>query len=165
MQEGGRHEVIDGQRYVTPDGYDRDWTVNGQLSQAFFDHWNAGHHDGDAIPDGRLFFDERNDVRPDIVFVHERYADRVTNDYVRGPVDLVVEVASDATRQRDRTIKRDLYGRTGVVEYWLVDPGDETVLVHRRDPGFDQPSTLRPGDVLTSALLPGLAIPVADVFA
>ncbi len=42
---------------------------------------------------------------------------------------------SPATAERDRGYKRELYGRHGVAEYWLVDPMAETVSVHRQRAG------------------------------
>ena len=51
-----------------------------------------------------------------------------------GP-DIVVEIGSPGTRKRDETIKRRLYDRGGVVEYWVIDPDTEVVRVYRRDGG------------------------------
>jgi Uma2 family endonuclease len=41
---------------------------------------------------------------------------------VRGVPELMVEIGSPSTRRRDETIKRHLYERTGVTEYWVLDP-------------------------------------------
>ena len=50
----------------------------------------------------------------------------------QGAPDLVVEILSDSTRRRDETLKRHLYERFGVLEYWLVDPDSKTVRVYHR---------------------------------
>jgi Uma2 family endonuclease len=87
---------------------------------------------------------------------------------VRGAPDLAVEIASPGTRQRDETIKRHLYERSGVSEYWVVDPDIDVVRVYRRagDEGFGRPTELsrEAGDVLTTDLLPGLDLPLARIF-
>lgn len=56
------------------------------------------------------------------------------------------------------TTKPALYDEFGVPEYWFVDLDDDAVLVHRL---VEPVQAYRPGDVLTSPLLPGLQIDVA----
>ena len=86
---------------------------------------------------------------------------------MRGVPELVVEVASPGTRRRDLSLKRSLYERTGVSEYWIVDPKDASVRVYRREgAAFAAPVDLTrdAGDVLTTPLLPGLTLPLTRVF-
>ena len=54
-------------------------------------------------------------------------------EWVRGAPDLVIEIASESTRKRDETIKRALYERAGVLEYWIVDPEIDVVRIFRRN--------------------------------
>ena len=79
-----------------------------------------------------------------------------------------MEIGSPGTRKRDETIKRRLYERSGVNEYWVIDPDLDVVRVYRSDSGpFGRPTELSrdAGDVLTSALLPGLEMPLLRIFA
>jgi Uma2 family endonuclease len=86
---------------------------------------------------------------------------------VRGVPELVVEIASPGTRKRDETIKRRLYERTGVTEYWMVDPKNDKIRVYGRD-GDElvrvREASAAAGDVLTTSLLPGLKIRLTRVF-
>ena len=59
-------------------------------------------------------------VQPDIIFVSTERAHIITEDNVQGAPDLVVEILSPSTANRDRTFKRSLYARHGVKEYWIV---------------------------------------------
>jgi Uma2 family endonuclease len=79
----------------------------------------------------------------------------------RGAPDWVVEIASPSTVSRDRVIKRDLYEKHGVKEYWLVDPTDGAVLVYRLDSTkhrFDQGTVSQRPATTPVGVLPGLAI-------
>jgi Uma2 family endonuclease len=87
---------------------------------------------------------------------------------VRGAPDLVVEIGSPSTRKRDETTKRRLYERFGVAEYWVVDPELDEIKVYRMVDGrYTRTAelSLERADVLTSPLFPGLALPLADIFA
>ena len=105
-------------------------------------------------------------VQPDLLFVsRDREYLLRGGDNVRGAPDLVVEILSPATAERDRGYKRALYERHGVAEYWLVDPAEETVSVYRRRGGaLTLARTFGRGETLHSPLLPGLNIDLDDVF-
>lgn len=73
-----------------------------------------------------------------------------------------------STRLLDAQRKRGDYGRVGVAELWLVDPGGPAVLVLRREEGerdFAVAADLGAGDPLGSPLLPGFALQVAELVA
>ena len=78
--------------------------------------------------------------------------------------DIVIEILS-SDRNRDLVRKRQIYAEAGVPEYWIFDPLNDTVLpLELRDGEYVERGVLTVGDVLTTPLLPGLAIPLADLF-
>jgi Uma2 family endonuclease len=167
--DGKRHELIDGEHYVTPSPNIRHQTILGNL-YFLIRTWLEQH------PVGRAFmapldvvFTQFDVVEPDLLFVStNRAADILTAEHVTGAPDIVVEIGSPSTRKRDETIKRRLYERSGVSEYWVVDPDLDVVRVYRnRDGRFERPVELRAdaGDVLTSAHLGGLEVPLGGIFA
>lgn len=82
------------------------------------------------IADGvTVYLTEKDHFVPDFMVVCDR--DKLKGDGVHGAPDLVVEVLSPSTVKRDRTHKKDIYGRCGVREYWLVSPADKTIEVYR----------------------------------
>ena len=107
-------------------------------------------------------------VEPDLLYMSNERAVRVLTDAnVKGAPELVVEIGSEGTRGRDETIKRRLYERAGVSEYWFVDPEIDVVRVYRRNAeGFARPVELRAevGDALMTPLLPGLSLPLTGIF-
>jgi Uma2 family endonuclease len=94
-------------------------------------------------------------------------AEVATLQNVRGAPNLVIEIGSPSTRGRDETIKRQLYERSGVDEYWIVDPETDVVRFYRREgEGFGRVTELsrESGDVLTTPLSAGLELPLARIF-
>ena len=83
---------------------------------------------------------------------------------VEGPPDIVVEIIS-TDRNRDLVRKRRLYAAGGVPEYWIFDPRSDTAtLLELRDGEYVERAVLTHDDTLTTPLLPGLVIPLGDVF-
>lgn len=81
------------------------------------------------IMDGvTVFLTDEDHFVPDFMVVCDR--DKIKGDGVHGAPDLVVEVLSPSTVKRDRTHKKDIYGKCGVREYWLADPAGKTVEVY-----------------------------------
>jgi Uma2 family endonuclease len=167
-EDGKRHELIDGKHYVTPSPNLRHQEILGALHLVIAS-WL------EAQPVGRVYFAPldviftRFDVvEPDLLYAsHERARAMMTGQWVDGPPELVVEIASPGTRRRDATLKRRLYEREGVTEYWIVEPAREVVRVLRRDgQTFAEPRELAraAGDVVTTNLLPGLEIALARLF-
>ena len=103
-------------------------------------------------------------VVPDVAFVRwDRLPDgKPPKRHVTIPPDLAVEVQSPSDEPADMAAKRALYARAGVPLLWWVDPITRTVTIHR--PGHP-PITFTGTDTLDGAdVLPGLAIPLADIF-
>lgn len=166
--DGKRHELIDGEHYVTPSPNLRHQEIAGRLYLAI-GTWLQRH------PLGRIFFApldvifSRFDVvEPDLLYVsNERAPDLLAGQWVTGAPDLAIEIASPGTRTRDETLKRRLYERMGVREYWTVDPEIDVIRIYRRDGDrFARALELsrEAGDTLTTPLLPDLTIGLEAVF-
>ena len=102
-------------------------------------------------------------VQPDVLVVCDPA--KVRKPHVVGAPDLVVEVTSPATAAKDARIKRDLYARAGVREYWLADPELKLVTRYRLlDSGYGLPDVFGPGDSLTSSAFPDLSVALDALF-
>ena len=166
--DGMRHELIDGEHYVTASPNTKHQVVSGNL------YWLLRTY-LEQHPIGRIYyapfdvlFSKFDVVEPDLLYLsNERAADVLTTQHVKGSPDLIIEIGSPSTRQRDETIKRRLYERTAVTEYWVVDPDLDVVRVYRREGDrFARPVELacESGDVLTTPLFSGLNLQLADIF-
>ena len=77
---------------------------------------------------------------PDVLFVAHEHLDRLKENYLDGPADLVIEIASPDSVERDRGSKFVEYEAGGVREYWLIDPLRERAEFYRLDEeGFYRP--------------------------
>lgn len=167
-EDGKRHELIGGEHYVTPSPNLRHQAISGRL-YLLISTWLQTRRTGQIYFAPLDVILSRFDVvEPDLLYVSNERAGEILGEYVTGAPDLVIEIASPNTRQRDETVKRSLYERSGVTEYWVVDPEIDVIRVYRRSgERFDRPIELsaEAGDVLTTSLLPGLEIPLGRVFA
>ena len=165
--DGKRHEIIDGDHYVTPSPNTKHQRVATSLTVALGSYLRH-----DAI--GEVFaapFDvllsDRDVVEPDLLYISRERAGILTDKHVRGSPDLVVEILSPGTRKTDEVTKRKLYERFDVQEYWVVDPELDTIKVYRRADGvFARAAelTAEAGDILTTPLLPEFSVSLADLF-
>lgn len=104
---------------------------------------------------------------PDVFFISTPRVAEAAGKYPSG-ADLVMEVVSGSPADRDRDLvrKRRDYALAGIPEYWIVDPQEEVVIVLRLEGNeYAEHGRFVAGDTATSALLPGFAVPVADVWA
>ncbi len=104
-------------------------------------------------------------VQPDLLFVSREREHILTRANIRGAPDLIVEIRSDSTAERDGTLKRALYAEHGVQEYWLADPEAMTITVLLLDEdGFAEVATYQKGQTLTSPTLPGFSVNLDELF-
>ncbi|HEY3367967.1 MAG TPA: Uma2 family endonuclease [Symbiobacteriaceae bacterium] len=166
MPEEQRYEVLEGDlRMVPAPGF-----LHQQVLSNLHSAMNAFVKQRDL---GRVYFapldvilDEDSVVQPDLLVILKEHLSIIKPEGVRGAPDLVVEVLSPATAHRDRGVKRRLYGRYGVQEYWLVDPQERTVEVMRLSDGLlETVSLYAAGAGLHSPLFPDLTLTLDDVFA
>jgi len=110
-------------------------------------------------------------VQPDISVICD--PSKITEAGCTGAPDLVVEILSPTTSRKDMVVKRDLYERHGVREYWIVDPGNRYILAYAVDERGAYPDDpvlyaigAKPGrPLLESSVLPGFTLDLREVFA
>ena len=167
-EDGKRHELIDGEHYVTaaPNLKHQTSVVNLVF---FFRGAVPSREAGQVWTSPVDVVLSKNDVvQPDLVFLsRDRLHLAAGGVNIQGAPDLVVEVLSPTTRRTDTITKRHLYEKYGVLEYWLVDPALDTIEIYRlTENGFRRVAELSAEneDVLTTPLLPGLVINLAEIF-
>lgn len=155
--------------------------INGEVvvqSPAKFEHTSAAkyllrlldayvdqHELGFVGYEKMLIVLTRNDYEPDICFFGVEKAAQFTPKQMKFPApDLVVEVLSPSTEEKDRGLKAEDYAAHGVAEYWLIDPATQTLEQYiLQDERYELLIKARTGTV-TSAVVSGFEIPIRAIF-
>jgi Uma2 family endonuclease len=138
-----------------------------QYLSGSLDHFALSRKLGRAAPAPlyvRLWDDQIRQA--DVVFcffenIHDRHR-------IQNGADLAMEVISEGkdNRDRDTVLKRSLYARAGIREYWIVDPFERAIsvltLVNQE---YQTAATYKPGEHVASLLLPGFVVDVQALFA
>jgi Uma2 family endonuclease len=80
-----------------------------------------------------LYIDRKNVYQPDLIYILEKNKHIVTNRGVEGVPDLLVEILSPSNIFSDRYTKKSVYQKSGVREYWIVDPSTRTLEIYRHN--------------------------------
>ena len=165
--DGKRHEIVEGDHYMTPAPRTKHQKISVNLATAMASF--AKQHKLGLVftaPCDVILSDE-NVVQPDLLFVSTARAAIVTEDNIQGAPDIMVEILSESSRKKDEVTKRKLYERFGVQEYWIVDPELEIVKIFKlTQHGYGRASELskETNDVLNTELLSGFACAVSEIF-
>ena len=160
-------ELDDGELYVMPRPRIAHQGAQSRLVQFFLNHYDALDDPpfevyADviiALPSElpRLF-------APDLAVILRSNDAVVGERMIEGAPDIVAEILS-SDRNRDLVRKRQVYAEAGIPEYWIFDDNNKTVLpLELRGGVYVERPILTVDDTLATPLLPGLSIPLADVF-
>ena len=163
--EEKRYELIDGELYMVPSPSTIHQFIQKKLLIAF-DQFVAANDSGTVLGAPLDVVLSNTDVlQPDILFISNGRASIITDQNIQGAPDLVIEIISPGTADRDRTIKRARYAKFGVREYWLVDPQCKTVeVLQASQTGFDTVRVYPEGTSAASTILEGLEVAVTELF-
>jgi Uma2 family endonuclease len=166
-EDGKRHEILDGEHYVTAAPYLRHQSVVVELTSWIAPFVRQRRLGRFYIAPVDVLLARHDIVQPDLLFISNASMKILTEKNVQGAPDLVVEVLSDSTRKRDEGIKLERYELLGVQEYWVVDPKRSEARIYRRSgERLQQVAELTAAarDLLTSPFFPGLEIPLFEIF-
>jgi Uma2 family endonuclease len=104
-------------------------------------------------------------IQPDILFVERKRRGIIGENGLRGVPDLVIEVLSRNAQERGHRLKRKIYSRFEIPEYWAVDSDANTVeTLLWSELGYISASRYTMFDRLSSPLLPDLNLPLSRIF-
>lgn len=166
--DGKRHELIEGDHVMSPAPVTKHQRVSSNLHRLMSVFVHQGRHGSLYCAPTDVVLSDLDVVQPDLLFISTARHAIITETHIHGAPDLVIEILSVTSRKRDELIKRKLYAQYGIPEYWIVDPELDSVKVYRFTASRDYERTaersLEAGDTLSTPLLPGLTLPLADIF-
>ncbi|MCH4887895.1 type II toxin-antitoxin system prevent-host-death family antitoxin [Acidaminobacter sp. JC074] len=131
-----RYELIDGQIYLMASPSHVHQNIIREISGQMYIYFSDKPCDNFTSPydvklfnDSECFKDDPNVVQPDILVICD-FENVDENDRYQGIPSLVVEVLSKSTRSKDMVLKLQLYMKSGVSEYWIVDPFENSVRIY-----------------------------------
>jgi len=163
--DGKRYELIHGYVHFLPTPSTRHQMILGNVAASL----------GNYVDDARLGMvlfaplDVRLDadtaLQPDLMFISQRRAEIIQENFIAGAPDLAVEILLSNTAAHDRATKLPLYGEAGVPEVWLIDSQGKTVEVLRLQGKKYLLDAILAGDqALISDFFPGWQLRLYDLF-
>ena len=163
--DGKRYQIIEGEVYMVPAPSPFHQHTSARLYltlSKFITENNLGqvfYSPCDVI------LSEENVVQPDIFFISKERESIITEKNIQGAPDLIVEVLSPYTAKIDKSLKRGLYEKFKVKEYWLVDPDSKEVEILTLKGGSYHSQGIFTGEsTFQSPLLKGLKVNLKDIF-
>ncbi|HEX3043712.1 MAG TPA: type II toxin-antitoxin system prevent-host-death family antitoxin [Bacillota bacterium] len=167
-----RYELIDGEIYLMASPSFNHQIVVTEIAGQFYNYFKGKRCRSLTAPlDVKLFgfatkFEEDpNVVQPDVIVVCDEEKVNAANKY-EGIPTLIVEVLSPSTKGKDMVTKLNLYMKSGVREYWIIDLENKGIIQYSFSPERDLDSlqNLREEDTIHSSVFEGLTIPLSDIF-
>jgi Uma2 family endonuclease len=166
-EDGNRYEIIEGELFVS--------TSPGLTHQNVSDNlvvllrmFLKANPIGVAVSRPGLVLSEYSGVIPDIVYFSNESRERViSGERLASAPDLVIEILSKGAEntRRDRIVKRQLYAKHGVPEYWIIDCERRAIEVYRLDgPLLQLASTFEYEDKISTVAVPGFSCAVSEIF-
>lgn len=161
LSDDERYEVIEGELVLVPPPSTLHQGLVMRISQFLYTYVAAQNLGVVLVAPVDVVLSEENVVQPDVLFVTAGRLSIVTEACVAGAPDLAVEILSKSSIERDRTVKRTLYQRYGIKEYWIVDPVGKSIEVFADNHAI---YTTQDGPTRLSPFLAELVVDIADLF-
>lgn len=161
-----RYQLIDGDLVMSPSANLRHQRILVRLAAALETFVEAKSLGTIAVAPLDVVLSDVTVLQPDVLFVSEKNSNILRKEGVFGAPDLCVEILSPSNRRFDLDIKRHLYARHGVLEYWIIDPDDNTLSCFRLQEDAERPAQIHDSSSkVTSSLLPGFELALNRIFA
>ena len=126
LPEGTLAQLINNQIIMSPAPTDAHQKVLDKIYRRLGDFVEENKLGETRVAPYDVYLNRRNAYQPDIVFIANENVHKIQDNGLHGAPDIVIEILSPATWRIDKEDKKDEYERSGVKEYWMVDPIDKS---------------------------------------
>jgi len=165
LPEGAPYQLIGGELVLTPSPTTYHQIISGKLQfqmMGYVIERNLG-----MVLDAPIdvYLSETETYQPDIIFIAQERLGIIEHERINGAPDLVVEILSPATAYYDLRKKFRVYERSGVKEYWIVDPEEKSVEIYLLEEGKFRLEQQAAGEgQVTSRVLGGFTVSLETIF-
>lgn len=165
LPEEKRYELIEGDLYMVPSPSVNHQRVSRNIFELLLDHIRKNMLGEVLYAPCDVVLSDEDVFQPDILFVSKERSPIIKELCIKGPPDLVIEILSPSTAERDLSIKKKLYFKFGIKEYWVVDIEARKVEVMiMGEEGFETLRIFSEGSHLRSHIIKDLNIDVRNIF-
>lgn len=159
-----RYEIIDGDLHMVPAPFTKHQLVSRNIETCLWSFVQKGDLGEVMNAPTDVILTQEDIVQPDILFISKKRLGILTEKNIQGAPDLVVEILSPSTKDWDLEIKKKLYEKHGVLEYWIVDTEAQSIAVFQfTEEGYRLVQNYISPSVLQSPLLAGFKMPLKEV--
>ena len=163
--DGKRHELHEGEIYMTAAPRPRHQQVVGNLYLILTAHVPALGLGEVFLSPIDVILADVTVVEPDLIYLDAARLGRVSDRGIEGPPTLAIEVLSPTTAAADRGVKLQLSAKYGVPHYWIADPLERWLCVHRWEPhGYLVALTAGEADIVRAEPFEAVELRVAALF-
>lgn len=161
---GRKHEIIDGDLHNHPAPVTKHQRVAGILFNILYQHVTSNRLGEVFISPVDVIFSYEDIVQPDIMFISREKRKIITTKNVKGTPDLIIEITSPGTEEYDRILKKRLYAKYKVKEYWVVDIVKKQVELFELKKYIYEKHLFKKKDKLNSRIIEGLTVDLTKIF-
>lgn len=165
LPEGAPYQLIGGELVMTPSPvpYHQliSWRIGFELGK-----FNESKKQGTILyAPMDVYLSETETYQPDIIFISNERTNIIGEKKIEAAPDLVIEILSESTAYYDLRLKKRVYEKSGVKEYWIVDPMEKTIEVYENINGeFKAFSQGQGKEIVKSKLLEGFSVEMEKIF-
>ncbi|MBF0553032.1 MAG: Uma2 family endonuclease [Nitrospirae bacterium] len=159
-------EIINGEEVVGPSPFRKHQDVVFNLADIIRRHVKTAKALGKVYlsPLDVIFEEGINRLQPDILFIRNENSG-IEQDWIRGVPDMVCEILSPGTYKMDMVVKRAVYEKYRVPEYWIVIPELQSIeILTIEGDRYKTHSIAEIEGMVTSKVIEGLQVNIKDVF-
>ena len=164
-QDWDLSQIINGEEIMSPSPKARHQIALSNLNRVL-DKYVVERDLGQILfaPLDVIFEEDFNHLQPDLIFISKQQA-YIIQDWIRGVPDMVVEIVSQSTIKMDNVVKKEIYERYGVLEYWLLKPEKRVLEIYCLSDGrYSLHALYGENDVVSSPLFQDLAFKLNVIF-
>jgi len=165
LPEDRRYEIIGGDLFMAPSPKRSHQKISLNMATTIWSFVKT-HNLGEVYEAPfDVLFSRHDVVQPDLLFVNRDNLAIVGENNIQGAPDLIIEILSPSTAERDLDLKKKLYARHAVKEYWIVDPDARKVTVYLwKNNDYVETGVYGEEDNWRPHLLPDLVIEGKELF-